>query len=51
MKKLVTTAIVAAIAGYGRHCYLTGYLKGRGDLTKEMERINRMIDRRTSRHG
>lgn len=33
--------LVAVAAGYGRHAYLTGYLKGREDLWRDLERWDR----------
>lgn len=44
MKKYAWAAVtgLAGIAvGYARHCYLTGYIKGRKDTLDEIERMDR----------
>lgn len=37
--------VVVAAAGYGRHAYLTGYLKGREDCWREIERFDKRSQR------
>lgn len=33
--------LIAAAVGYGRHAYLTGYIKGREDCWRDIERADR----------
>lgn len=45
MKQRITrrlfALLVAVAVGYGRHAYLTGYLKGREDCWRDIERVDR----------
>lgn len=49
MKRKLLTAAVAFAAGYARHMYLTGYIAGRNDLVKEMDKMQRMRAQRPVR--